>query len=145
MNEYEIIRYPISRKGTFDVGFIGRNKHHVIGLIEIDITKPRKMIRMLKQNGENISFYSWLIKIIGQTIFENKYIHAINYRKYKQIAFNEINISIPIEVDIENKKVPIAALLKNVETKSVNEIYEEIESYINNKLEIVMCLGKQMI
>lgn len=78
MDNYDIIEYPKSRVATFDVGKIGNKKHFITGLVEIDVSSARIKISEHIKSGIAISFTSWIIKIIGTTIYENKYIHAID-------------------------------------------------------------------
>jgi hypothetical protein len=37
--KHEILRYPSSRIGTIDLGQIGLRKHHLAGLLEVDVTE----------------------------------------------------------------------------------------------------------
>lgn len=127
MDSYEILKFPKSRVGTFDVGKIGSKKHHIVGLIEADVTLAREKIRDQIRNGSKISFNSWMIKVISSTIMENKNVHAINYKKNSQIVFNDVDISIPIEKKVDGKKVPLATVIRKTNGKSITEIYNEIE------------------
>ena len=38
-DEFVIVKFPKSRIATFDVGKIGRSKHHVCAFIEVDVTQ----------------------------------------------------------------------------------------------------------
>jgi hypothetical protein len=62
------IRYPSSRRFTFDVGRIGREKHHVKALLEIDVTDARSKIKLNRQSSKKISFVAWLIKVIADCV-----------------------------------------------------------------------------
>lgn len=128
MEKYNKSTYPKSRVATFDVGKIGMKKHHITGLIEIDITNARKIIKQKIKSGENISLISWLIKVIGRTISENKYIHALNFKRRTQITFNDIDISLPIERNVAGEKVPLVMLIKEVNNKSIEDIFNEIKA-----------------
>lgn len=132
MKDYTETSYPKSRLATFDVGTLGRKKHHITGFIEVDITKARKEIKKRIKSGDKISLLSWLIKVIGRTISENRYIHSINYKKRSQIVFNNVDISLPVERVVDGKKVPLAMLIKEVNNKSIEDIYCEINIAKNN-------------
>lgn len=45
MLNYEISKFPDSRIASIDVCEAGKKKHHVIGLVEFDVTDSRKKIR----------------------------------------------------------------------------------------------------
>lgn len=122
MADHRILKYPKSRVATFDVGKIGNRKHHICGLLEIDVTEARGRIKEKIRNGEDISFTSWLIKVIACTINENPYIHAINFRGNSQVAFDSVDISLPLEREVNGVKVPLAALIKNADRLSISEI-----------------------
>jgi P2-related tail formation protein len=93
MNLFEVSEFPKSRVATFDVGKIGGKKHHMIALLEVDVTVAKEKIKEQSKLGKNIGFTAWLIKVIGTTIETHKYIQAINYKGRKQIVFNDIDIS----------------------------------------------------
>lgn len=133
-DEYQIVSYPRSRVATFDVGKIGIKKHHIIGLVEVDVTEARKRISESIKTGKEISFTAWLIKCIGNTIASENYIQAINKGRNKQYVFNNVDISIPIEKEVQGVKVPLAALIKDVNNKDVSEIYNEIAKMKSTKI-----------
>jgi hypothetical protein len=49
-SQYEI-PYPSSRPLTFEAGKIGRGKHHVKALLDVDITEARRKIEQNRQAG----------------------------------------------------------------------------------------------
>lgn len=134
MDSYKIRSYPKSRIATFDVGTISKTKHDIIGLLEVNITKPRERIKCLLKSGKNISFYSWLLKTIADTISENKEIHALNFKSFKQVIFDEVDISIPLEKNIDGQAVPLALLLRNLNNKNIEEIKQEIDIAISKEI-----------
>jgi pyruvate/2-oxoglutarate dehydrogenase complex dihydrolipoamide acyltransferase (E2) component len=129
MIDYVVTEYPNSRVATFDVGKIGCRKHHIIGLIEADISIAKEKIKQNLLSGNEISLFSWIIKTISTTIAKNKYIHAVNYKKGKQVIFDNVDISIPIEREIDGIKVPLAAVIRNTNLKTITEIHNEIETF----------------
>ena len=55
--------------------------------------------------------------------------HAVNYKKGKQVIFDNIDISIPIEREINGVKVPLAAVIRNTNLKTITEIHREIQTF----------------
>ena len=127
MDVFEISEFPKSRVATFDVGRISRTKHHIIALLEIDVTIAKKKIKEQIRSGKKISFTAWLIKAISMTIEAHKYIHAINYKERKQVIFNDIDIAIPIEKKIDGIKVPLIVVIRKTNQKSIEGINTEIK------------------
>ncbi len=124
---YRIKSIPRSRIATFDIFSIGLLKHHVSALLEFDVTDSRKKLQELRRSGINISFNSWLIKVISIVLMQHKDAAAYLYSKRKLILFNDINISILVEKIIEGKKVPIPLVIERTNDKSASEIHLEIE------------------
>lgn len=114
------------------------------GLIEVDVTDARRKIRECIRVGQSVSFMSWFIKVVGAAVSENKYIHAVNSKGRKQVVFDEVDISLPIEKNVSGKKVPLVGVVRNASDKSIEEIYGEIKEFKNSsvKSEEDYVLGK---
>jgi pyruvate/2-oxoglutarate dehydrogenase complex dihydrolipoamide acyltransferase (E2) component len=125
---------PKSRIATFDVFSIGLSKHHVSALIEFDVTIGREKLKELKANGIRISFNAWIIKVISKILEQHREASAYLYNKKKLIIFKDINISIIVQKEIGDKKVPIPLVIKKTNEKSVTEITQEIEKSKNEIL-----------
>lgn len=126
MNNYKILKFPKTRIATFDVCAVGKMKHHVCFLLEIDVTDSRLKIKNLKKQNRKISFTAWILKSISESI--KNYQKAAGYLldKRKIIVFNDINISIVIEKELENSKVPIPLVIEKTNEKTIEEITKEI-------------------
>jgi pyruvate/2-oxoglutarate dehydrogenase complex dihydrolipoamide acyltransferase (E2) component len=95
-------------------------------LIELDVTEARKKISEKKRQGEKISFNSWLIKCISHATEEFPQIHGVRKGKRKIAIFNDIDISIMIEREIDGKKVPLPYVIRKTNEKSILDISNEI-------------------
>lgn len=126
IGEYREVDFPSSRIGTIDLGAVSKMKHHIKALLELDVTDARKMIAEKKKQNHNISFNSWLIKCISKTAEEFKDIHGIRKGKKKIVLFDDVDISIMIEREIQGEKVPLPYVIRETNKKSISEICEEI-------------------
>jgi pyruvate/2-oxoglutarate dehydrogenase complex dihydrolipoamide acyltransferase (E2) component len=128
IGEYTTDTFPMSRLSTVDVGIEGLKKHHIKALIELDVTQARKMIFEKKKLPERISFNSWLIKCISHAVDEAVQIHGIRKGRRKVVLFNDIDISIVIERELQDKKVPLPYVIRKTNEKSIPDIYNEIRN-----------------
>jgi pyruvate/2-oxoglutarate dehydrogenase complex dihydrolipoamide acyltransferase (E2) component len=127
--DYTVQSFPSSRKFTMDAGWIGLRKHHVKALIEIDITEPRIKIRNRRAlPGEKVSFTSWILKCIARAIHEHRQAHAFKKGAGRLILFNNIDLSVIIEKEVDGTPVPLPVVIRDVESKSVADIFSEIET-----------------
>jgi pyruvate/2-oxoglutarate dehydrogenase complex dihydrolipoamide acyltransferase (E2) component len=125
---YRVETFPMSRISTIDIGREGLKKHHIKALIELDVTEARKKLHEKKQQAEKVSFNSWLIKCISHAVEESLQIHGIRKGKREIVIFDDVDISIVIERDIQGKKVPLPYVIRKTNEKSVSDIYSEIRN-----------------
>ncbi|PSL07344.1 2-oxoacid dehydrogenase/acyltransferase catalytic subunit [Cecembia rubra] len=128
MSKYRIQQFPDSRLATMDICEIGKQKHHVTGLIELDVSESRKKIAEYnKVHQEQISFSAWLLAVIAQTLQKHDRASSYLIGKNKQIIFEDINISILVEKEINGSKVPIPLLLEKAQELSIEAISKLIQ------------------
>ncbi len=128
IGEYRIEDFPTSRLATIDIGAASHMKHHIKALIELDVTEARKMIREKKKQNQNISFNSWLVKCISKAVEEFQDIHGVRKGKKRIVIFEDVDISIMIEREIQGEKVPLPYVIRKTNEKSISEIYNEIKA-----------------
>jgi pyruvate/2-oxoglutarate dehydrogenase complex dihydrolipoamide acyltransferase (E2) component len=124
---FTVKSFPVSRLATIDIGAAAFGKHHVCALVELDVTEARSKMANLEAEGKKVSFNAWLIKCIGETISQNKLIHAMRKGKRKVIIFNDVDLSVIIEREIDGDKIPLPLVVRQVDKKSISEISNEIE------------------
>ncbi|MDF2540185.1 MAG: catalytic domain of component of various dehydrogenase complexe, partial [Herbinix sp.] len=128
LGEYQVVDFPSSRIATIDIGIASHMKHHINAFIELDVTDARRMLHEKKKQNKNISFNSWLIKCISMAAEECKEIHGIRKGKRKVVLFDDVDISIMIEREIDGEKVPLPYVIRKTNEKSISDIYDEITS-----------------
>jgi len=128
LEKYKIKEFPLSRLATMDIGAAAFTKHHIRVIMELDVTEARNKIALLKEQGKYISFNAWLIKCISRAVSEYKPIHGLRKGKRKVILFEDVDISVMIEREIEGVKVPLPCLIRETNNKSIGEIAAEIDS-----------------
>jgi len=115
----EIREFPASRLATFDTCEIGRRKHYILSLLELDVTDARKALREKKKQGETVSFTSWLIKCIADTCAKYPEIHGVRYKRRKVVLFRDVDISILVEREVEGEPVPLPYVIRRANEKSI--------------------------
>ncbi|MCF7920918.1 MAG: 2-oxo acid dehydrogenase subunit E2 [Candidatus Cloacimonetes bacterium] len=127
MAKYKIRKFPASRIATIDVCEMGKRKHHVTGLIELDVTESRAKIKKYNQGKkERISFTAWLISVISSTLKKYETASSYLHSKYKLIIFEDINVSLVVEKDLQGQKVPIPLVIEKADEISLESITSQI-------------------
>ena len=104
-------------------------KNRVYGLIEFDVTKAREHIRSYKEKtGETLSFTGWMIKCIAQAVSEDKQVQAYRKGKNRFVIFNDVDVSIVVEREVDGQKLPVPYIIRKANEKSFKEIHNEIRA-----------------
>lgn len=134
MEEFKTHKFPKSRIATNDVCSIGLKKHHVAAFIELDVTESREKIKACKKNGNKISFTAWLVKTIATTIKDFDTVAAYLKGKRNLVVFNDINISMIVEKELNGQKVPIPLVIKKANETNIESISKQINEAREHKL-----------
>jgi len=135
MDTYKHIHFPKTRIATLDVCEIGRKKHHMQAILELDVTDARKAIKNYRQTTKNkISFTAWLVKTISTTIGEYQTAHAYLKNKKTALVFDDIDISITVEREYGGELVPLPYVIRQTNKKEIIDITNEIATAKNQQV-----------
>lgn len=122
--------YPRSRLLMVDGGRMGRQKHTIHGLVEFDITRARERIRQYRaQTGEALSFSVFFLTCLGKAIEENKSIQAYRSWRNHLVIFDEVDVNMLFEVEVDGKKTIRPHILRAVNHKSLLELQQEVQAF----------------
>ena len=120
---------PHTRRFAIDAGYLGRRAHIVHGLLEIDVTKAREIMRRHRETtGEKLSFTAFIIHCLAQAVTNNPHVHAYRDWRSRLVIFDDVNINAMVEVDMNGKHVPMPHIFKAVNRRSLREIHEEMRT-----------------
>lgn len=126
---FQVLPYPHERDVITDGGRIAARRHTIRGLIEVDVTEPRRFMRAYKaRTGETISFTAFIIACLGKAIDENKMIHAYRDWRGRLILFDEVDVNTIVEIDLEGRKVTLPHFVRAANKRTVYDIQKEIRS-----------------
>lgn len=125
--KYRMEPIPIMRRFSIDAGYLGRRRHSIHGLIEVDITYAREIMAAKKtQTGEGISLTAWLIYCLAQAIQENPHVHAYRDWRGRLVIFEDIQINSLFEVEQDGKRFPAPHIFEAVNTKTLRQVHDEL-------------------
>jgi len=136
--EYTIETIPKMRRFALDAGYLGRRRHIVHGLIEVDVTEARKHIKEYEtKTGEKLSFTAFVIFCLSKAIEKNPHMHAYRNWRNQLVIFEDVNINSMVEIERDGKKIPIPHIFKAENRKSYVDIHNEIRSTQKNPRQTV--------
>jgi pyruvate/2-oxoglutarate dehydrogenase complex dihydrolipoamide acyltransferase (E2) component len=125
IGSYEIKPFSKARQDIVVVSQEGKRRLNVYALLQIDVTDARETIKALK-GKEDISFTGWIIKCVGQAAHEHKQVNAYRLGRKKIVFFDDVDIPMPIEREINGESRPLVYIVRKANTKTVVEITREI-------------------
>jgi pyruvate/2-oxoglutarate dehydrogenase complex dihydrolipoamide acyltransferase (E2) component len=124
--------FPFSkmRRLMVDGGRMGRQKHIVHGLVEVDVTLARQVIRDRKaRTGEALSFTAFVMACLGRAIDMNKHMHAYRDWRNQLILFDEVDVNTMFEVEVDGRKMILPHIIRAVNKKTFRDLHKEIRAF----------------
>jgi pyruvate/2-oxoglutarate dehydrogenase complex dihydrolipoamide acyltransferase (E2) component len=129
MENTSIHPFSVNRQILADVYDEFARKHYMTGLVEIDITHSRALIQQFfEKTGIKISFTGWIVRCIAEAVRKFPQVNSYRYGRRKTITFHDLHISVMVEKEIDGKKIPIPVSIRNAESKSSQQISQEIRN-----------------
>ena len=108
---------------------MGRGKHHVKALLEVDVTEARAKIKRVRHTGQKISFTAWLVKVIAGCAALHPPVCGYNHpRGNRAVVFKDVDACIVVEKEVDGVRVPLPYVIRQADQKTFEQIHAEIET-----------------
>lgn len=126
---YTILPFPRERQVIVDGGRIAARRHTVYGLLEVDVTEPRRLLREHKaRTGETFSFTAFVITCLGQAIDENKRVQAYRDWRNRLIVFDDVDVNTMVEIELDGRKVTLPHFIRAANKRTARDIHDELRA-----------------
>ncbi|HSN78278.1 MAG TPA: 2-oxo acid dehydrogenase subunit E2 [Anaerolineae bacterium] len=126
---YQVLPYPRLRRLVQDAGWMARRRHMIHGLLEVDVTRPRQVLRAIKgSTGESLSFTAFVLACLGQAVEQDKRVHAIRNWRDQLIVFDDVDVMLTIEIDVGSEKFPLVHTLRGINRRTALDMHGEIRA-----------------
>jgi hypothetical protein len=124
---YHIIDLPQARRDTPNMIDIIWWKHWIYGLLEVDVTFPRKLIREYEaRSEEQLSFTGYLVYCLARAVDEDKSVHACLKGNKQLVVFDDVDVLVMIERQMGETRAPMGHVVRAANRRSYMEINREI-------------------
>jgi pyruvate/2-oxoglutarate dehydrogenase complex dihydrolipoamide acyltransferase (E2) component len=124
---YTVVPFARVRELIVDILELGRRKHMIHGLVEVDVSKARRFIRDYEaETGGDLSFTAFILACLGKAVARNKYMHAYRSGGRHLVLFDDVDVSTQIEIELEGRKVPISHVIRATNKRTVRDMHLEI-------------------
>lgn len=127
--QHTVMPFPPERQVIVEGGRIAAQRHTVRGLIEVDVTEPRRLIREQQaRTGKTLSFTAFAIACLAKAIDADKPMHAYRDWRNRLVLFDEVDVNVIVEIELEGRKMTLPHIVRAANTKSVQDIHAEIRA-----------------
>lgn len=126
---FQVIPFPKLRRFAIDLGYMARSSHTIRGLVRADVTRPRQLLlRHKTRSGDTLSFTAFLAHCVAAAVDADKLVQSYQDWRGRLVVFDEVDITIPVEVDTGTEKYLTGHIVRAANCKDVVTIHEEIRS-----------------
>ncbi len=130
---YKVVPYSGGRQIVSAIMKLGEQKHIIHGLVEVDVTMVRQFIREYEAaTGTDISFTAFIITCLGKAVTMNERVHAYKKGGGQLVVFDDVDINIAIEREVNGEKVPLTYIIRAANKKEYHHINQEIQEAQDN-------------
>jgi len=125
--DYTVLPFPRGRGIVVDAGWLAVRRHVFYGLLELDVTLARQLIREHKaRTGETLSFTAFIVKCLANAIEAHPLAHAYRDWRGRLIVFDDVDVVAMIET--EKGGVALPHIIRAANRKSFQETSREIRA-----------------
>ncbi len=128
--DYQIVPFPQTQRVIATLQRFAEHKHMMHALTEVDVTTPRRVIHEQKARGEEpLSFTAFIAACVGKAVDEDKSVQAYRKGRNQLVIFEDVDISIAVEHEVEGHKVPLPYVVRAANHKTAWQIHQEIRAF----------------
>lgn len=129
-DQYTIVPFPRLRRVVLDAGYLAARKYTTHGLVEVDVTEPRRLLREHRaRTGEVLSFTAFLVASLARAVSEDRLVQASRTWRNQLIVFDDVDVATLVEVEAGGQQVPLVRVVRRADKRTVHEIHEEIRGF----------------
>ncbi len=122
---YEVRPFPGARRDVVDALEVGVHRHMVHALLELDVTRARRLIREHEARaGERLSFTAFLVASLARAIEGDRRLHAYRDWRGRLVLFDDVDVVTLVESEVDAVAVPHVVRAAN--RRTVREIHAEL-------------------
>jgi pyruvate/2-oxoglutarate dehydrogenase complex dihydrolipoamide acyltransferase (E2) component len=130
---YRSEKLSFNRRMVAASASVTRGKNTIHCVAETDISEPRRLIKEhYEQTGEKISLTAYVVRCLARMIKNNPGLNSF-IRGRRLIILDDVTISVLIERDLPDEKVPEPTGIMKAHTKNTLQIQNEIRKAQNNR------------
>lgn len=117
----------VVRQTTVELDRTGVQRHHVATLLEVDVTRARRQIRLANRGGQSaVSFIAWLVGDIARTLSDHPDARP-EMPGRRRAGRSAVTVSLLVDRSVGDYRTAMPVVIQDAETRSVGEIESMIQ------------------
>ena len=126
---YRRVAFPPERRLVLDTLRLGQRKHMMHGLLEVDVTRARGVLRKQRERtGERLSFTAFVLACLGRAVAAHPEVHALRDWFGRSVLFEDVDVTTIVEVSVQGRPFGLAHVVRAVNRRTVRNIHDEIRA-----------------
>jgi len=123
------IAFSPERRLVLDTLRLGERKHMMHGLLEVDVTRARGLLRKHRERtGERLSFTAFVLACLGRAVAAHPEVHALRDWLGRSVLFDDVDATTIVEVSMQGRQFGLAHVVRAVNRRAVRDIHDEIRA-----------------
>ncbi|MEI9937883.1 MAG: 2-oxo acid dehydrogenase subunit E2 [Pseudomonadota bacterium] len=121
--------FPTERRLVLDSLRLGQRKHMMHGLLEVDVTRARGLLREHRERtGERFSFTAFVLACLGRAVAAHPEVHALRDWFGRSVLFDDVDVTTIVEVLLQGRPFGLAHVVRAVNRRTTRDIHDEIRA-----------------
>lgn len=121
--------FPRARNIVIDACRYGWRKHAIHGLIEVDVTEPRRILRERRERtGVSLSFTGFVTRCVAASIDDDPILHAYRDWRRRLVVFDDVDVDVIVEREVGGATMGSGHIVRAANRKSVEEIHADLRA-----------------
>jgi pyruvate/2-oxoglutarate dehydrogenase complex dihydrolipoamide acyltransferase (E2) component len=124
---FQTTPFPRNRGPVVDAGRLAARRHVFHGLLEIDVTRARRLIRdHTAATGERLSFTGFIITCLAEAVEAYPMVQAYRNWRNQLVVFDDVDVVTLIETKVGGVALP--HIIRAANQKSLHQVHQEIRA-----------------
>lgn len=126
MNDYDLLPFPAERRVIVAGGRYGTRRPMIHGLLEVDVTRARELLRAAAEEGQSLSFTAYVVACLARAVAAHPHVQAYRDWRGRLVVFHDVDVVTMIEA--ETGAVALPHIVRAANRKTVRVISDEIHA-----------------
>lgn len=122
-------RLPARRRATVDYMRVANGRSNVHGLVEADVTTPRRRIRSYEaETGTNLSFTAFVAHCLAAAVDDHPHVNAYRDWRGRVHTFDDVDVNVLVEKATDAGRVGVPHVVRAANRRSLRAVHDEIRT-----------------